>query len=119
MASGPGNMSRIYKTRNGGETWKLQFSGTSQKFFLDALACISETECFALSDPVDGKFVLISTTDGQNWKELPRDSMPAALPDEGAFAASNSCLAIFDKREIYFVTGASDLRAPPRMSGMA
>ena len=110
MASGPGNMSRIYKTRNGGETWKLQFSGSGKQFFLDALACISETECFALGDPVDGKFVLISTTDGQNWKELPRDSMPAALPDEGAFAASNSCLAIFDKREIYFVTGGGAAR---------
>ena len=110
MASGPGNMSRIYKTRNGGETWKLQFSGSGKQFFLDALACISETECFALSDPVDGKFVLISTTDGQNWKELPRDSMPAALPGEGAFAASNSCLAIFDKREIYFVTGGGAAR---------
>jgi photosystem II stability/assembly factor-like uncharacterized protein len=110
MASGPGNMSRIYKTHNGGETWKLQFSGTGQQFFLDALACISETECFALSDPVDGKFVLISTTDGEHWKELPRDSMPAALPDEGAFAASNSCLAIYDKREIYFVTGGGAAR---------
>src|SRR5580693_1952478 len=110
MASGSGNMSRIYKTHNGGETWKLQFSGSGKQFFLDALACISETECFALSDPVDGKFVLISTTDGQNWKELPRDSMPAALPDEGAFAASNSCLAIFDKREIYFVTGGGAAR---------
>ncbi|MFY9733011.1 MAG: hypothetical protein WB723_13595 [Candidatus Acidiferrales bacterium] len=110
MASGPGKMSRIYKTHNGGETWKLEFSGTGQQFFLDALACISETECFALSDPVDGKFVLITTTDGQNWKELPRDSMPAALPGEGAFAASNSCLAIYDKREIYFVTGGSAAR---------
>ena len=110
MSSGPGRMSRIYKTHNGGETWKLQFSGTGQQFFLDALACISETECFALSDPVDGKFVLISTTDGEHWKELPRDSMPAALPGEGAFAASNSCLAIYDKREIYFVTGGSAAR---------
>jgi photosystem II stability/assembly factor-like uncharacterized protein len=110
MSSGPGNMSRIYKTHNGGETWKLQFSGNGQQFFLDALACISETQCFALSDPVDGKFVLISTTDGEHWKELPRDSMPAALPDEGAFAASNSCLAIFDKREIYFVTGGGAAR---------
>ena len=105
MSSGTGNMSRIYKTHNGGETWKLQFSGTGQQFFLDALVCISETECFALSDPVDGKFVIISTTDGEHWKELPSDTMPPALPNESAFAASNSCLAIYDKREIYFVTG--------------
>ena len=105
MSSGPGKMSRIYKTRNGGETWKLQFSGTRPQFFLDGLVCISEKECFALSDPVDGKFALISTTDGEHWKELPRDTMPPALPDESAFAASNSCLAIYDNREIYFVTG--------------
>jgi photosystem II stability/assembly factor-like uncharacterized protein len=105
MSSGLGKMSRIYKTHDGGDRWKLQFSGSHPEFFLDALVCISENECFALSDPVDGKFVLISTTDGEHWKELPRDRMPPALPDESAFAASDSCLAIYDKREIYFVTG--------------
>jgi len=105
MSSGPGNMSRIYKTHDGGDLWKLEFSGSSPQFFLDALVCISEKECFALSDPVDGKFVLISTTDGEHWKELPRDAMPPALPEESAFASSNSCLAIYDHREIYFVTG--------------
>ena len=105
MSIGPGKLSRIYKTRYGGETWKLQFSGSRREFSFDALACVSETECFALADPVDGKFVLISTTDGEHWKELPNDTMPPALPDEKASAAGGSCLAIFDKREIYFVTG--------------
>jgi photosystem II stability/assembly factor-like uncharacterized protein len=105
MSSGAGKMSRIYKTRDGGDAWKLLFSGTRPEFFLDALVCISEKECFALSDPVDGKFVLISTSDGEHWKELPRDTMPAAMPDESAFAASGTCLAIYDHREIYFVTG--------------
>ena len=105
MSSGPGNLSRIYRTRDGGDAWKLLFSGSNSKFFLDALVCISERECFALSDPVDGKFVLISTTDGEHWKQLPSDTMPPALPNESAFAASGSCLTIYDKREIYFVTG--------------
>src|SRR5271155_5706661 len=110
MSSGPGKMSRIYKTHDGGDLWKLEFSGSSPQFFLDALVCISEKECFALSDPVDGKFVLMSTTDGEHWKELPGDAMPPALPDEGAFAASGSCLAIYDHREIYFVTGGGAAR---------
>src|SRR5580704_4724870 len=105
MSSGPGKLSRIYKTHDGGDAWRLLFSGSRPDFFLDALVCISENECFALSDPVDGKFVLVSTTDGEHWKELPTDAMPPALPNESAFAASNSCLAIYDKREIYFVTG--------------
>jgi photosystem II stability/assembly factor-like uncharacterized protein len=105
MSSGPGKMSRIYKTHDGGDRWKRQFSGLNPQFFLDALICISETECFALSDPVDGKFVLIHTTDGEHWNQLPGDTMPPALPNESAFASSNSCLAIFDHRDIYFVTG--------------
>jgi len=105
MSSGPGKQSGIYKTHDGGDAWKLEFSGSNPKFFLDALVCISEKECFALSDPVDGKFVLISTSDGEHWKQLPSDTMPPALPDESAFAASGTCLAIYDKREIYFVTG--------------
>src|SRR5580704_1820976 len=105
MSIGPGKLSRIYKTRYAGETWKLQFSGSRREFSFDALACVSETECFALADPVDGKFVLISTTDGEHWRELSSDTMPPALPDERASAAGGSCLAIYDKREIYFVTG--------------
>jgi len=110
MSSGSGKKSRIYKTTNGGGSWKLQFSDPRPAFFLDALVCISEKQCVALSDPVDGKFLLIATTDGQHWKELPRDAMPPALPNEGAFAASGSCLAVFDQREIYFVTGGPAAR---------
>jgi len=105
MSSGPGKESRIYKTHDGGTDWKMEYSDPRPSFFLDALVCISPVQCFALSDPVDGKFLLVSTTDGQHWQELPRDNMPPALPDEGAFAAGNSCLAIYDKRDIYFVTG--------------
>ena len=110
MSSGEGKKSGIYKTTNGGEGWKLQFSDKRSAFFLDALVCISEKECFALSDPVDGKFLLIHTSDGDHWSELPRDNMPPTLPAEGAFAASGTCLAIYDKREIYFVTGGSAAR---------
>ena len=105
MSSGPGKLSRIYKTHDGGDRWKLEYTDPRPAFFLDALVCISPEQCFALSDPVDGKFLLVATTDGQHWSELPRDNMPPALPEESAFAASGSCLAVYDKREIYFVTG--------------
>jgi photosystem II stability/assembly factor-like uncharacterized protein len=105
MSSGPGEASRIYKTHDGGDRWKLQYTDPRPAFFLDAIVCVSEQQCFALSDPVDGKFLLVATADGQHWSELPRDRMPPALPDESAFAASGSCLSIYDRREIYFVTG--------------
>jgi photosystem II stability/assembly factor-like uncharacterized protein len=104
MSSGEGEKSRIYKTIDGGQIWKLQYTGDRAAIFLDAIACMSRRECIALSDPVDGKFVLLRTTDGEHWNEFPRDSMPAALPAEGAFAAGNTSLAAC-AGEIYFGTG--------------
>ena len=68
-----------------------------------------DTGCFALSDPVDGKFLVIHTEDGQHWSELPREHMPAALPNEGAFAASNSSMVI-NEHDLYFATGGSAAR---------
>lgn len=110
MSSGQGEKSRIYKTIDGGESWKLQFTDKRAAFFLDAMVCISEKQCYAISDPVDGKFLLVAAEDGMHWKELARDNMPAALPAEGAFAASGTCLAIYARHEIYFATGGPAAR---------
>jgi photosystem II stability/assembly factor-like uncharacterized protein len=110
MSSGEGSLSRIYKTIDSGESWKLQYTGETPAFFLDALVCISEKQCYAISDPVDGKFLLLATRDGEHWEELPRDQMPAALPAEGGFAASGTCLSIYGQREIYFATGGPAAR---------
>jgi len=105
MASGEGAASRIYKTTDGGKSWQQQYTGNRKEVFLDAIVCISGNRCFALGDPVDGKFLLLSTSDGKAWRELPSDHMPVATAAEGAFAASGTCLAIWSEREIYFVTG--------------
>ncbi len=110
MSAGAGRNSRIYKTIDGGTTWTQQYTDSREAFFLDALACISEKKCYALSDPVDGKFLVLSTKDGEHWHPLPGDKMPAALPKEGAFAASNSSLAIYDQRVLYFGTGGPAAR---------
>lgn len=110
MASGEGEKSRIYKTSDLGKTWKAQYTGKNKEFFLDALQCIDEKRCFALSDPVGGKFLLLSTDDGEHWKEMPREHMPAAMAKEGAFAASNSGLLIYRDKELYFGTGGSAAR---------
>lgn len=105
MSSGEGDKSRIYKTSDGGKTWKLQYSDKRPGFFLDSLACDSKIHCVALSDPVDGKFLALRTNDGEHWRELPRDKMPLPLTGEGAFAASGTAIALCDQGSIYFGTG--------------
>jgi len=109
MSSGEGDKSRIYKTADGGENWSLQFTGDRKEVFLDSIACLSNTRCLALGDPIHGKFVLLATNDGEHWSLLATFQMPASLPGEGAFAASNSCLS-FSGQEIFFVTGGPTAR---------
>ena len=61
-----------------------------------------------LSDPLEGKFVLFTTDDGGlTWKQVPPAALPAALPNEGAFAASNSCLVVQGKSNVWFATGGT------------
>jgi photosystem II stability/assembly factor-like uncharacterized protein len=105
ISIGEGEKSRIYKTNDGGETWTLQYTDKRPAFFLDDIVCFSQTHCFALGDPIDGKFEIVSTEDGINWKELPRENMPAIISGEGAFAASGTSLAIYGTSDIYFGTG--------------
>jgi photosystem II stability/assembly factor-like uncharacterized protein len=108
MSSGEGEKSRIYKTSDGGTTWALQYTDKRKEFFLDALKCVSEKECLALGDPIEGKFLLLRTEDGQHWSPLPSGTMPKALAGEAAFAASNTSL-LFGGPEILFGTGGGTI----------
>jgi photosystem II stability/assembly factor-like uncharacterized protein len=108
LSAGPGEKSRIYKTTDGGKTWMLQFKNPDREAFLDAIAFWNETNGIALGDPVRGQFQLIATDDGgTNWKPLSAKSLPAALPNEGAFAASGTCLVTRGQNDVWFCTGAA------------
>ncbi|MGA8234512.1 MAG: hypothetical protein WB795_23750, partial [Candidatus Acidiferrales bacterium] len=74
------------------------------------LVCASERDCFALSDPVEGKFLLLRNVDGGHWTDLPRDNMPAALANEGAFAARGTLIALCGLDDIYIGTGGPAAR---------
>jgi photosystem II stability/assembly factor-like uncharacterized protein len=117
MSVGEDGNSRIYKSTDGGETWRPQYSDKRPEFFLDGLVCRGEKDCFAVSDPIGGKFLLLHTADGERWQELPRDQMPDALPKEGVFAASNSSLAICGDQELVFGTGGPAARVFHTLDG--
>src|SRR5208282_670365 len=105
---GAGESSRIYKTADGGKTWALQFKNADPEAFFDAMAFWDEKNGIALSDPVKGQFQLIVTEDGgTNWKRLAQKSLPLALPNEGAFAASGTCLVTHGRNDVWFATGGA------------
>ena len=110
LSIGNGESSRIYKTADGGETWKEQFRNKNEKAFYDAIACWDAKNCIAMSDPVDGHYVLISTTNGESWKLIVSNKMPAAKDGEAAFAASGTCIITQGESTAFLVSGGSDAR---------
>lgn len=51
--------------------------------------------------------MIVATHHYEDWKEIPGDGMPAALPNEGAFAASGTALAMNGDGDLYFGTGGA------------
>jgi photosystem II stability/assembly factor-like uncharacterized protein len=110
LSIGNGETSRIYKTTNGGRSWKLQFKNTNPKAFFDAFAFWDSTHGIAMSDPVNGKYLLLKTDDGETWKVLDNEKTPNAKEGEAAFAASGTCLIVGGKTDVYLVSGGRDAR---------
>ena len=99
MSAGPGDQSRIYHTNDGGQLWDLQFTNSNPKGFFDSMAFWDSKHGIVLGDPIldeKGKlhFELLETDDGESWRVLSPSQLPEAVEGEGAFAASNSCIAI-------------------------
>jgi photosystem II stability/assembly factor-like uncharacterized protein len=105
MSSGSGDKSRIYKTTDSGVHWTLLFTNPDPNGFFDAIAFRDAQHGIVAGDPVDGHFAIFTTEDGGiRWV---RQNTPPALPDESSFAASNSCLFIFSKRDAWLATGGA------------
>src|SRR5690349_15845905 len=51
--------SRVYRTTDGGRTWSVRWSATRKGTFLDAIRFWDARNGIAMSDPVDGKFLII------------------------------------------------------------
>src|SRR5580698_422770 len=99
MSAGSGEQSRIYHTADAGRHWQLQFTNKNPQSFFDSMVFWDRTHGIVLGDPIPDetgklKFELLTTNDGQTWTHIPPSQLPPAIEGEGAFAASNSCIAI-------------------------
>jgi photosystem II stability/assembly factor-like uncharacterized protein len=108
LSIGPGEASRIFKTIDAGQTWTLQYTNHDPKAFFDAMTFSDANHGVVMSDSVDGQFVIMLTSDGgKNWKRVPPAALPPALPNEGAFAASGTNIAVAGSTHIWIGTGAA------------
>jgi photosystem II stability/assembly factor-like uncharacterized protein len=119
MSSGKGDLSRLYKTTDGCQTWKLVFTNPDKDGFWDALRFAHSPYGYSdrrfgslIGDPVEGRFQIYFTHDfGTTWelgtkRVLPK--APRSLSGESLFAASNSAAdAVPDAGALTFATGGT------------
>jgi photosystem II stability/assembly factor-like uncharacterized protein len=105
LSSGEGPNSRIYKTTDAGATWTLLATNLERKGFWDCMSFWDPTHGIIVGDPPaggDGRFTIMTTIDGATWQKV---KGPSANKDEGAFAASGTCVFTRGTREAWFGTG--------------
>ena len=110
MSAGPGKASTIYKTIDGGATWELMIVNGEASGFWDAIDFWDAKNGVIFGDPIAGQFqVLITNDGGKTWKNAAADlTQLTALPNEGAFAASGTCVSVTGKNDVWFATGGAD-----------
>lgn len=111
LSSGDGTKSRIYRTTNGGATWRLQFVNPDSSAFYDCLSFGTALQGVAYGDASQKRTNILRTEDGgATWKLLAPSAVPYPLPSEGAFAASGRCVVHGNANTVYVATGAPGAR---------
>lgn len=101
VAMTSGTPARIYRSTNGGMSWKLCYNQADERVFLDALSFWNDKQGVVMGDPIGDALFLLGTSDGgRTWKQFA--SAPAVKPGEAGFAASGTN-AIATDNQRYFV----------------
>ena len=112
LSIGKGPPSRIYKTTDAGATWMLHFANADPKGFFDAMVFWDDEHGIAMSDTIDGAFVIIRTADGgATWTRVPAEQTAG-----GAAGRRRVCGERHERRRVRTRTCGS---APVRGRGRA
>jgi len=106
MSAGSGELSRIFKTADGGRSWSQQHLNRERDAFFDCMAFWDARRGVVFSDAVRGEhFVLLTDDGGEHWERIPPEGLPPAAPAEGGFAASGTCVVTVGQMTAFAGTG--------------
>jgi len=89
-----GSPALLYKTGDQG-SMELVYEDHHPEVFYDSMAFWDDLNGIAVGDAMEGCLSILITRDGGNtWEKQSCKDLPRALPGEGAFAASNTNIAI-------------------------
>ena len=94
MALVAGAPARLYRSADGGATWRCVHEDPRVDAFLDAMAFDGDRGV-VFGDAIRDRFVLLASKDaGASWRDVPTPGLPAPGIGEAAFAASGTCVSV-------------------------
>ena len=106
IVMGIASPARFYKTTDRGQNWKLVYFDDREEMFFDGMSFWNKRNGIAFSDPVNGRHLLIRTTDGgDTWEEIPADGIPEKLDPEFGFAASGTGMPVKGRNTVWLGMG--------------
>jgi photosystem II stability/assembly factor-like uncharacterized protein len=101
-----GSPGYIFTTADAGKTWTIVHTLTHKDAFFDGIDFWNSKEGIIYGDPIDGKMLLLKTTDGgQSWKEV--SEAPQLESGEASFAASGTGIRCIRNNKIIICTGGT------------
>ena len=106
LSAGDGDLSRIYRTDDGGASWELQFINHEPEGFLDCFDFWDRDRGIAYGDSIRGDLFVLTTRNGSSWSRISATNLPPAGQGEGGFAASGTCVETGPAGRARIATGA-------------
>lgn len=110
LSAGTGASSRIYKTEDGGDSWKTLHVNARPEGFFNGLAFWDHENGVAVGDPVEGRLFVMVTRNGRDFHRVPVEDLPPTQEGEYGFAASGTNVAVAGSDHVWIATGGSAAR---------
>ena len=108
VAISAGNGVSIYRTGDGGKSWRIAYEDTHRVVFFDGLDFNASGFGVAYGDPMDGKMALLMSQDfGATWKAVEDSLRPELDSNEAGYAASGTGIIVTDSTVIIATGGGT------------
>jgi photosystem II stability/assembly factor-like uncharacterized protein len=105
LSVGQGRGSSIWKTTDGGASWRWQFTNLDPRTTFRCFAFWSEDVGLVIGDGIPDQFTMLRTDDaGAHWSHVPPTQLTPAMGDERLGDSSGSCLVAGRRGRAWFVT---------------
>lgn len=109
ISTGKGSLSRVYKTADGCQTWKLVFTNPDPSGFFKSVRRMTDKQLYLLGDPVEGKFAIFYSADsGDTWNGTDDPGLDSEK-GELTFSAGNGTLVSVGPFLFFGTRGSSAL----------